>query len=322
MTFGTILADLYQRLGYSSTPATEVTTRLKSFVNQAHRQILSDPTLPTLRDSTITFASVSGQASYALPPSVAEIKAITDRTNLRRLVGLSQSDVRSMDPGLTDTGAPTHYVFEGTQAVSVQPSAAAEIFVKSTSASDTSTAYIEGIRTGGYPVSLSVVMTGTTAVSLGSAYTDIIEVTKFYLLTAAVGTVTLHQTSGAGMELARIPIGQAFARYQSVQLWPTPQSAITYYVDYVRVVPDLVNTADQPLLPDDFHWMLVEGALVVEWTHKDDIRRADARAALQRGMGQLSYRVASPADFLPVSGSRVARFSRLGGQYPDGAGVR
>jgi len=322
MTFGTILADLYQRLGYASSPAAEVTTRLKSFVNQAHRQVLGDSKYMALRDSTMTFASVSGQVSYGLPPIIAQIKSITDRTSVRRLIAISQDDVRAMDPALNSTGVSSHYVYEGVQAVALQPSAASEIFVKSSSASDTNTAYIEAVRTGGYPVSLSVVMTGTTAVSLGAAYTDIIEVTKFYLSANAVGTVTLHQTSGVGTELARIPIGQSFARYLSISLWPTPTSALTYHIDYVRVVPDLVNTNDQPMLPEDFHWMLVEGALVIEWTQKDDARRIDAERAWTKAKSQLAYRVNCPPDYLPVLGGRDMEFQRLGGQYSDGAGVR
>lgn len=322
MTFGTILSDLYQRLGYATTPASEVTTRLKTFVNQAHRQLLSTPGLDALRDGTITFASVANQESYGLPPIIGTIQAVTEHTTNIRLVGMSRDELRAEDPGLVSTGTPSAYVFNGQQAVAKQPSAAAEIFVKSTSASDTGTAYLEGVRTGGYPVSLSVTMTGTTAVSFGAAYTDLIEITKVYLSTAAVGTVTVHQTSGAGTELARIAIGQTFTRYQAIQLWPTPAAAITYYVDYMRIIPDLANTTDEPLLPNDFHWMLVEGALISEWAVKDDDRRLVAERAYAKGLSDLKYRVACPPDYTPVSGGRVSGFSRLGGWFKSGAGVR
>ena len=83
--------------------------------------------------------------------------------------------------------------------------------------------------------------------------TDHIEVTKFYLSAVAAGFVTLFDAAVAGNELARIEIGKAYSRYVGIQLFPTPSAAVTYYVDYTRVIPDMVNPADEPLLPEDFH---------------------------------------------------------------------
>jgi hypothetical protein len=320
MTLTNILADLYRRLGYASSPASEVSTRLTAFVNQIHREIVSRPGLDQLLrgDAPITFASVASQAIYGLPQSVATVEAITDRTTNLRLREVSQSFIRDADPGLVQTGPPDCYAFTGIQAVSVQPSAAAEVFVKSTSAADTTqTAFIEGIRTGGYFKALSVTLNGTTAVSLSASFADFIEITKFYLSAVGAGTITLTQTSGVGTELARIPIGQTFARYQGVQLWPTPASAITYYVDYARTIPDMSNLTDEPLLPDDFHWLLVEGALVKEWTKKDDLqRRESARQDYERGLRSLHYRVTCPPDFLPSRTGQSMERSRFGAQYP------
>lgn len=322
MTLTQLLSDLYRRLDYVSAPPAEITTRLTAMLNQTHRQILSTPGLESLRDDTITFASVSGQQRYGLPPAIAQIQSITDRTTSVRLSLISQDHLRSMDPGILSTGTPQAYVPIGQQAVALQPSAGSELFVKSTSVSDTAIAYVEGIRSGGYPVTLSVTMTGTTAVSLGAAYTDIVEVTKFYLASAAVGTITLRENSGIGTELARLAIGQTFSRYQGIQLWPAPSSALTYWVDYMRVIPDLVNGTDQPLLPDDFHWLMVDGTLIQEWTRKDDSRKADAFAAMSRGMGQLRYRVTCPPDYLPSKRTGERELSRLGGNFANGAGFR
>lgn len=320
MTLTNILADLYRRLGYASSPASEVSARLTAFVNQIHREIVSRPGLEKLLrgDAPITFASVNGQAIYALPQAVAGVAAITDRTTQIRLSLVTQDYIRDADPGLVLSGPPDCYAFTGIQAVSVQPSAAAEIFVKSTAAGDTTqTAYIEGIRTGGYFKALSVTLNGTTAVSLSASFADFIEITKFYLSATAVGTVTLTQTSGVGTELARIAIGQTFARYQGIQLWPTPASAITYYVDYARTLPDMSNTTDEPLLPDDFHWLLVEGALVKEWTKKDDLqRRQAAQQDYMRGLRDLHYRVTCAPDYLPSRSGQPMERSRFGAQYP------
>ena len=317
MTYGTILAELYRRLNYASAPAADVTTRLAAFLNTTHRQILSKPGLERLRDDTITFASVVDRAQYGLPQSIQRIQSITDRTNDRHLQLRSLAWIRATDPGLDQTGTPEYYTPIGIQAVALQPSDASEIFVDSTSASDTNIAYIEGIRTGGYFRALNVTMTGVTAVSLGAAITDFVEITKFYLSAAAVGTVTLHEDASGGTELARIPIGQTFSRYQGLQLWPTPSAVVTYFVDYMRNIPDMSVTNDEPLLPEDFHWLLVEGSLIKEWTKKDDLnRREAAQADFDRGLSDLKYAVTCPAEFLPARSQAAIAANRLGANYP------
>lgn len=317
MTYGTVLAELYRRLGYAATPAAAVTTRLAAFLNTSHRQILSTPGLDRLRDDTVTFASVVDRTQYGLPQSIQRIQAITDRTNDRHLHLRSLDWIRSVDPGLDQTGTPEYYAPIGIQAVALQPSNASEIFVDSTAAGDTGTAYLEGIRTGGYFRALNVTMTGVTAVSFAAAITDFVEITKFYISAAAVGTVTLLEDVEGGTELARIPIGQTFSRYQGLQLWPTPSAAVTYFVDYTRNIPDLSVTNDEPLLPEDFHWLLVEGSLIKEWTKKDDLmRREAAQADYNRGLSDLKYAVMCPAEFLPARSQAAIAANRLGANYP------
>jgi hypothetical protein len=90
-------------------------------------------------------------------------------------------------------------VWRGRQAVAQQPAAACALFVDSTSASDTNTCYVEGVITGGYPRSVSVLMTGASAANISTLVTDWIRVDKFYLSAAAVGTVTLHETASGGI---------------------------------------------------------------------------------------------------------------------------
>jgi hypothetical protein len=121
--------------------------------------------------------------------------------------------------------------------------------------------------------------------------------------------------------LATIPIGQQFARYMAIQLWPTPGSVITYHVDYTRVIPDMVNAADEPLLPEDFHDLLVEGALVKEWTKKDDgDRRAEAKRVFEAGERELQSWVQSNADTVAsLRPAGLSRFSQLGASYPAGS---
>lgn len=321
MTLAQLQQDLYRRLGYANPPGdTSVTTRLTAFVNQTHRQVLTRAGFSRLRDDTITLASVASQAVYALPPVVAKILHVTDRTNTRPLEERDLGWLRSVDPGLTSLGGPSSvYVPLGLQPVAVQPSAAAELFIKSTAAGDTNNAYLEGFRTGGYPVSLGpIAMTGVTAKSFSTTIVDLELITKLYLSAAAVGTVTVHSVSGAGTELARIPIGQLFARYQGVHLWPTPSGVVTYHVDCVRVIPELSVATDEPLLPEDFHSLLVDGALIKEWTKKDDLsRRQAAQVDFELGIAALRHwLLANPETVASLRPLRRG-FSSLGPMYPQ-----
>lgn len=320
MTLSSLLADLYRRLGYASSPDSAVTTRLTSFLNQAQRDVLSEPGMEMLLHGTTTFASVASTPQYSLPQNVARIKKIYETTNDIALCGLSLDAYRTFDPDTTaNTGNPTHWVDLGWSAVAKQPSDASEIFVDSTSASDTNTVFIEGYRTGGYYTSLSATMTGTTAVSLSASITDIVEITKFYLSAAAVGTVTLHEDASGGTELARIAIGQTYGRYKRIALWPCPSSAITVSVDYERDVQDMANSNDEPVLPVRFHQLLIEGALKREMTKKDDTRYANAVREYDRMLGQLKYFTYTNQDHRPLMGRRkLQRPSRLGGWFEAG----
>jgi hypothetical protein len=114
-------------------------------------------------------------------------------------------------------------------------------------------------------------MTGSTAVA--STYTYLI-LTKFYISTAAVGTVTLREDSGSGTVLSTIPIGATYARYRRIAFAPPPAAAITYYIDCERLVTDLVNDTDEPLVPQRFHRLLAIGARAKEYEKQNQVGRS------------------------------------------------
>lgn len=317
MNLSSILAEMYRRLDYTSAPPSAITTRLTAFVNTTHRQLLGMPGMDSLRDEVLTFPSVASQARYGLPPAIARIKAITDRTTMLRLTQRALSDIRGEDPGLVQTGPSDSYINHGWQQVQTQPSAATGLWIVSSSASDTTQSVkVESVRTGGYAFSGAATLNGTTRVAVGS-FTDHLEVDKFYLSAVGVGTVSLYDAAAAGNELARIAIGATYARYLAIQLYPTPASAITYYVDYVRNIPDMANATDEPLIPEDFHWVIVEGALLKEWTKLDDTRRTLADKDYTKGVNALKYSVNCPPDFLPSRRERPAERSRFGAYFPS-----
>jgi hypothetical protein len=322
MTLSEILAAIYEETAYQSSPASAVTTRITRFVNDGVRLILSEPGLQRLADSDspLSVASVASQARYVVPEAVAAIRRISERTNDRTLQALSLDAYRRMEPDPASTsGTPSHYVPIGKVAVAVQPADASELFVKSTAAGDTTQiAYVEGLISGGYRRTASVTLTGATAVTLSAALATFIEVEDFYVSAACTGTVTLHEDSGAGAELARITIGAKRPRYYGFYLWPTPAAVVSYLVDYRRELVDLVNAADEPPLPTDFHALLVDYGVLREFEMKDDLQRVVvAKQRFEKRLARLKYQTQWAADELPVMGrGRVLGHSRLGGFYP------
>lgn len=316
MQFSEVLADIYSRTNKPSSPDSDTATRIKRFVNQRHRTLLSTPGIDQFRDSSTTFSSVADTARVALPQAVTRIKAIYETTNNRRLGEMSLNELRSVDPQ-QDSGTPIAYVPRGYEAVAVQPSDASAIYVKSSSASDTGTAYIQGIRTGGILGSSSVTMTGATAAQIGS-FSDWVEITKFYVSTAAVGSITLHEDSGSGTELAQITIGRLRPYYFVVLLWPTPSSVISYSLDYTREIVDLVQDTDEPYLPTDFHDLLSIGGRMDEYEKMDDSRLNTARSEYAEKYASLQYFIHGRASerLIPHSMSGRVGISDLGGAYP------
>jgi hypothetical protein len=262
-------------------------------------------------------ASVASQARYVVPESIAAIRHISDRTKDPTLVPMSLAAYRALDPdAASTTGTPTHYVPIGRVGVAVQPTDASDIFVDSTSGSDTNTAYLEGFITGGYQRRTAITMTGTTAISLG--ITSFLELNDFYLSHPAVGTVTLHEDANGGTELARITIGETRPNYYGFYLWPTPAAVVSYYIDARRDVAPMTAHTSEPPWPEDFHHLLVAYAAWREWMFKGDTDRSrDALQRYQVTLSRLKYFTQAQTDELPVMGRRrTVGHSRLGGYYP------
>jgi len=320
MTRAQLVTALCRRLDKSESPDTATGNRLKDFLNETHRELLSHPGLQRLRDDTVTFASVASQAAYVLPWA-AKINRIFETTNDRLLVPMSLAQYRAIDPDpASTTGTADSWVWLGYQPVAKQPSAAAgdaTLSIDSTSASDTGTCYLEGETAGGYPRAVSVTMTGTTAVNVAASISDWVRVTKLYLSTAAVGTVTLHE--GAALtELARIGIGQTSQTYYAFRLYPTPSSVITYSADVTLGITDFAQDTDVPRLPQDFHDLLVIGAMAREYEKTEDPRMGVAMQRYQDRRRDLLFWLAETASGTNTLNPTQAGRSRLGPWFPAG----
>jgi hypothetical protein len=318
MTRAQLLTVLNRRLNQNETIATPTKNRLVDLLNEVHREVLSAPGLQRLRDDTLTFASVAGQSTYTLP-WVAKVNRIFETTNDRLLAPITLAQYRAMTPDVSATTGPASaWVWLGYAPVSRHPSDASALFVKSTAAGDTTqTAYLEGEVTGGYPRTANVVLTGTTAVTVASAISTWVRVTKFYLSAVAAGTVTLHEDSGAGTELAQIQIGGTSQRYYQIALYPQPSDVLTYTADVTLGVTDLAQDGDVPRLPEDFHDVLVAGVLVKEYEKTDDNRLPVASRRYRQRLGELQYWLAETASGETLLNA-PSMTSRLGPWFPAG----
>lgn len=329
-TLSDIEATLYDRLGFDSAPATKVTTRLRRFINETQRQIIATRGCSKIRRRVLPFSTVANTPFAVLPQSAVNIITIQDRVNQWVLDPVSIEDLRAEDPGLVAASSfPNRYVILNYAApVAQDPTAACELFAVSTAGGDgaTKTVMIEGITTGGYYRSASVALNGGNPVSLGAAITDWIGVTKFYIapssgttLVNATGNITLTQGL-AGAELGRIPIGRAFARYTRLHMHPTPSAIGTYYADVDLHIDDMSSLADEPYLPEDWHWMLVSGALMKEFQRrKQPVEYGEEKQAFKDGMSGLKLFLSKRSGVaLGLNRKYRMRFSQLGANFPVG----
>jgi hypothetical protein len=321
MNFLQIKQRIARRTGKNSSSLDSATnTRLGDFVNERHRELLRMPGMESLRWATFQFSSAASTAGYSLPAhAIARINRIWETTNDRKLTYKTMDWLRTVDPDLS-SGTPCYWIPAGFTETASHPSDASSLFVKSTSASDINTVYVEGIRSGGYYHSASVVMTGVTAVAISSTIADWVRVTKVYLSAAAAGTVTLHEDSGVGTELARIAIGDVRAQYYHIILYPVPSAVVTYTCDILRAIPDMSNDTDEPLLPEDFHDLLITGGRLSEYEKGDDgerLRIAEEEWAV--GKRQLQSFVTSHPDWIPNWNGYQVEHSSLGAWFPSGS---
>jgi hypothetical protein len=319
VTLSALLGDLYRRLGYQSSPAAEVTTRLTAFLNETQREILSKPGRERLIEARVTLASVAAQPEYGLPASLARIFTVRDIANEITLQPMSPARYRAVTPDPSSfTGTPDYYVPLGLGAWARRPSDASELFAKSSDATDTTqTLHFEVALANGNVRTSSVALNGITAVSLSAALTTIVQINDLYLTAVTAGNVTIHEDSGSGAELARINLGQLRSWVQRIALVPTPADVRTYTIDGEREVTDLVQANDEPALPPRFHRMLGMGARMKEYEVKGDLeRRAVAESEFDAAERDLNLELSPFPDAVIVPGGRTMGRSRLGPHFP------
>src|SRR6185436_13031745 len=274
MNLLTIQKRIYRRCGLSDTPATADVTRILDFINEWYREVLAMPGIDQCRDTTLSLTTVASQSQYGIPQAISRVRGIFDTTNQRQIRETSLDWLRQADPGLRATSSTLDYWIPlngwGAVAQPLTPTGV-PLYVVSDSASDGAgvTAYVETTRLGGVRAgATSKAMNGLTRAQFGTK-SDHIEVAKFYLSAAATGLVSLYDAASGGNLLAQITPGRTNARYFMLQLWPTISAAVTLSIDCQRAIEDLANPTEEPLLHEDYHWLLVYGPLSDELAKRD-----------------------------------------------------
>lgn len=227
---------------------------------------------------------------------------------------------------------PAAYGGDFQQAVDLASSA---IWAASTSPRDvTQEVRLIGIRSNGdYAAEQRATLTGQARVRVGrgvimteqivpsgpySRTLDFIDLVSWNISSVCDGDITLYDAKDGGRQLARIFAGLMSTQYWCVRLWPTPSSAIRYYVDGQIEIPNLVNETDIPMLPPSYHDLLAAFARTREYERTGDSRFAVAASEWERGLGMLRAFVNFPDDWKPVAGaiSSATRQSNLGGDFP------
>ena len=326
MTGQDIINEVAARLNYpSGALPTQVQARFLAFLNHAHRKVLTQ--VNKLRISRFPLQMVNGQQQFTLPPGIEEVIDIIDpQRNMRKLNSRTMQWVRQHGPQaeIFSLGPPSDWVNMGVvayqqQIVQIIPTAnlqnivftsSSNLTAVSSNTADTANVCIEYFTAGpvatdpgGYPGSANVALTGTTPIQVGTA-NNITELTSFYLSSECNGFVTLAVANGT--IISTLAPGQTFARFKSILLFPTPNdSSLVLLMDCVRQVPDmLANPNQEPLIPLDWQWILIEGVLYQEYEKMNDARYTLAKTEFEDQILVLADRVLSNDDLIGVARGR------------------
>ena len=317
MTLSEIQQAVYRRTNLADSPASGDVSRILGFINERYREILTHPGLRVLRHGSTTFSSVASQAEYGFQFGVARILRVRDLDNQCTLEPMGLDSYRAIEPDPSDNdGTPRAWAPVGYGPVAMQP-AATGLWVASSSASDmTQTVRVQAVRTDGTLDTLSTTLTGTTRAALGSL-TTYRTVIVFTLSATALGNVSLYDAASSGNTLATIPIGKTASRYFVVALWPTPSDVLSYTMDFDHALVDLANATDEPILPPDFHDLLVLGARRDEYEARNDARWAVANDEFKRRVMALRAWVNTSALSSGVPGAPDWNRYNLGSWFPE-----
>lgn len=235
------------------------------------------------------FTTVAGTRAYVLPAYFGRVASVGGRIrNLSRpswLLPISNDELTEQYPeagtAFEVAGCPQRYVLAGTCGVHTQPSSAGEACeaVSSSAADIVVRVVVEGLNAAGIETRTETILTGETAVDVGT-WSKIIAFAKAYPdgttptseHTSSQGTVTLRTTSGLTELQALLP-DESARELQTIVLQPTPNAADTIAVPFLRRPRPLRYDADT--VPQDWDDALLE-AMLIDWRVDDGDVTLDA----------------------------------------------
>lgn len=203
---------------------------------------------------------ILGREDYTLPLQVGRIGLIWHEAYGYpfALDFITDRSFYDLNLQLSSANVPTHYRLWTNDWVLEQPKEASVVTVSSSSSADTSiTITVFGIVSG-YPDSESIITNasnGTTAVAGSKSFTTVERIVKS---ASTTGRITVTANS-ANTTVAVIPAGANFdgAQYQHIQLYPLPDSAYTFHIQYYKDPARLVNSTDVHELGSEFDEALI-----------------------------------------------------------------
>ena len=158
------------------------------------------------------------------------------------------------------TGTPYCYTAWNESDVLIQLRQASIVSIVSSSASDTVPTVTVYGTVSGYPDYETITVTGTTAADGSKSFSSVERIVAS--ATARVGRITVSGNSGDDV-LGVLPVGNTTreVKYSKVKLYPLPDSAFQFYVQYYKTPYMLVNDADIHELGDAFDSAIINLAV-------------------------------------------------------------
>ena len=323
-SFLDIQQAVYRDFGYADSPASDISARIKGYINDRHRRILSRPGMGILRQGSDTFSSTASKAVYALTQPVARLLKMVNQTQQLPLFEQSLDWYRTVDPKPTaTTSTPQFWIPMGYSASLDLGGTSPNVYVVSTVAGDnTQSVHVEAFDVNGNFLDKVAALNGTTRVAVFTGSTgNVIRITRCFLTAVATGEIRLFDAAVGGNQINFIASNLLSMQNYLVALWPTPAAIETIAFDYTFNIRDFTQSYDTPALPLDYHYLVTLGAKMDEARKRDDNRAPQWEREYERGLVELLNYVANPPDMVVVPGSGTIsnlRRSNLGPWFPSG----
>ena len=271
---------------------------------------INDYTLWIFNRRKTTFDTIASTEDYVLPRDLDYIGVIRQTTSPVKLLHLPDEIFYKVVPNPTATGNPKWYRLWEEEGVSTRLAEADTIDLASSSVSDDSTfsVTIVGYDSNGIRTSEVYTLDGTTEVT-GSTTWAAGRPLRISKSGTTTGDITLHEHSGS-TTVVILGKEERSPRFKIIGLYPIPSSDITMYLEYFTRLRELVNNADVPDFPQQWHWLLREGALakIYQFQNKlNDYSAAESR--YQVGLGKMKAKNELNVDYIPVMNPRGFRGS-------------